>query len=128
MIAPLPFVPHPQQRRVTGIDEVDDPHVGLGRVLAVQATGVLLQRSLPRNRHSQHQGVERRMIKTLANQLSGGQQYTRRIWRWPADRKSVKARTSDPRARVCHFWATAEQEKCDRLNDEQRKGRMHCDY
>jgi hypothetical protein len=39
-IAPLPFVPHPQQRRVTGIDEIDDPHVRLGRVLAVQATGV----------------------------------------------------------------------------------------
>jgi hypothetical protein len=40
MIAPLPFVPHPQQRRVTRIDEIDDPYVRLGRVLAVQATGV----------------------------------------------------------------------------------------
>jgi hypothetical protein len=48
-IAALPLVPHPQQRRVAGVDEVDDPHVGLAGVLAVQASGVLLQRALPGN-------------------------------------------------------------------------------
>jgi hypothetical protein len=34
-VTALAFFPHSQQRRVTGIDEVDDAHVGLGGVLAV---------------------------------------------------------------------------------------------
>ena len=28
-VAALPLVPHPQQRRVAGVNKVDDPHVGL---------------------------------------------------------------------------------------------------
>ena len=56
-IAALPLVPHSQESRVTGINEIDDPHVGLCRVLAVQATRILLQSALPRYRHRQYQGV-----------------------------------------------------------------------
>jgi len=54
-IATLALLPHSQQRRVTCVDEVDDAHIGLGRVLAVQPARVLLQGPLPRNRHGQHQ-------------------------------------------------------------------------
>jgi hypothetical protein len=41
-VAALALVPHPQQRRVAGVDEVDDAHVGLGGMLPVQTAGVLL--------------------------------------------------------------------------------------
>ena len=34
-VAALAFVPHPQQRRMAGVDEIDDAHIGLGGVLAV---------------------------------------------------------------------------------------------
>lgn len=46
-IAPLPFVPHFQQRRVTGIHEINNAYIGLGGVLTVQSASVLLQRALP---------------------------------------------------------------------------------
>jgi hypothetical protein len=39
-------------------------------VFAVQTAGVLLQRVLPRDRHGQHQGVERRMVESFADQLA----------------------------------------------------------
>jgi hypothetical protein len=58
---------------MAGVDEVDDPHVGLAGVLAVQAPSVLLQRALPGHRHREDQGVERRVVESLANQLAGGQ-------------------------------------------------------
>lgn len=80
-ITTLPLIPHTQQRWVAGIDKVDDPHIGLGRVLAVQSARVLLQGPLPRHRHGQHQGIQRRMIKPFTDQLAGRQQDTRRI-RW----------------------------------------------
>jgi hypothetical protein len=50
-------------------------------VLAVQAAGVLLEGALPRDRHRQDQSVERRVVESLANQLAGGQQDARRVWR-----------------------------------------------
>lgn len=46
-VSALAFFPHPQQCRVTGINEVDDAHIGFGGVLAVQSARVLLQRSFP---------------------------------------------------------------------------------
>lgn len=73
-IATLPLVPHAHQRRVAGVDEVDDPHIGLVRMPPVQAPCVLLQCAPPGNRHGQHQGVQRRMVEAFADQLSGGQQ------------------------------------------------------
>jgi hypothetical protein len=72
-VSTLALIPHPQQRRVTGIDEIDDAHIGLGGVLTMQTASVLLQRPFPRHRHRQHQGIEWRMIKTFANQFAGGQ-------------------------------------------------------
>ena len=50
-------------------------------VLSVQAPGVLLQRALPGHRHREDQGVERRVIESLANQLAGGQKDARRVGR-----------------------------------------------
>ncbi len=38
----LAFVPHPKQCRMAGVHKVDDAHIGLGRVLAVQSARVLL--------------------------------------------------------------------------------------
>jgi hypothetical protein len=34
-IAALALLPHPQQRRVAGVDEVDDPHIGFAGVFSV---------------------------------------------------------------------------------------------
>jgi hypothetical protein len=72
-----------------GINEVNDPHVRLVGVLAMQATGVLLQRAFPRNRHRQHQCVERRMVEPFANQFARGQQDPRYIWCKPFERRQV---------------------------------------
>jgi hypothetical protein len=58
---------------LTGIDKVDDAHTGLGGVFAVQSARVLLQRPLPRNRHCQHQSVERWMVESFPHQLAGRQ-------------------------------------------------------
>ena len=49
-IASLPLVPHPQQRRVAGVDEVNDPHISLAGVFPVQPARVL--RLPPRTRLS----------------------------------------------------------------------------
>ena len=46
-VTALPFVPHFQQRRVTGIHEINDAHISFCGVLTVQATGVLLKRPPP---------------------------------------------------------------------------------
>jgi hypothetical protein len=46
---------------------------GLARMLAVQPAGVLLQRSFPGNGHRQHEGIKRRVIESLADQLAGCQ-------------------------------------------------------
>ena len=80
-IAALPFIPHPQQRRVCGVHKVDDADIGFAGVFAVEPSGILLQGSFPRDRHCQHQGVERRMVESLADQFAGRQQNARRIRR-----------------------------------------------
>jgi uncharacterized protein YifN (PemK superfamily) len=80
-IAALPFVPHAQQCRVPGIHKIDNPDVGLARLFSMQSSGVLLQRSLPRNGHRQYQRVQRRVIKALAHELACRQEYTRCL-RW----------------------------------------------
>ena len=54
------------------VHEVDDPYIGFGSVLTVQPARVLLERALPGNRHRQHQGIERRVVKTFADQFPGG--------------------------------------------------------
>ena len=56
---------------MASIDEIDDSHVSLGRMLTVQAASVLLQRTLPRHGHCQHQRVERGVIESLPDQLAG---------------------------------------------------------
>jgi hypothetical protein len=80
-ISTLPLAPHPQQRRVSGIDEINDPDIGLGSVLTVKAAGVLLQGSLPRDRHCQQQRVERWMIEAFADQLADREQNARCLGR-----------------------------------------------
>ena len=64
-----------------GIDEVDDPNVGLGSVLSMQATGVLLQCAFPRHRHGQDQCIERGMVETFPDESPGREQDPRRV-RW----------------------------------------------
>jgi hypothetical protein len=73
-VSTLALILHPQQCRVTGIDEIDDAYISLGGVLAVKSARVLLQGAFPRSRHCQHQSVERRMVESFTNQLSGRQQ------------------------------------------------------
>lgn len=34
-VTALAFIPHPSQRRVTGVHEVNNAHIGLGGVLTV---------------------------------------------------------------------------------------------
>lgn len=58
-----------------GVDEVDDAHTLFSCLFAVQATGILLQRALPRDRHRQHEGVEWRVIEAFADQPAAGQQH-----------------------------------------------------
>jgi len=40
VVAALAFLPHPEQCRMSGIDEIEDPNVGLGSVASMQAAGV----------------------------------------------------------------------------------------
>ena len=53
-----------------GVHKIDDPHIGLTGMHTVQAPSVLLQRTLPGHGHGQHQCIERRMVKALANQFA----------------------------------------------------------
>ena len=77
LVSALTLVPHPQQRRVARVDKIDDPHVSLVGMLPVKPAGVLLQSTLPRHRHRQHQGIQRWMVEALPNQLAGREQYAR---------------------------------------------------
>lgn len=80
-ISTLPFVPHPQQRWVAGVHEIDDPQVGLAGVLAVQASGVLLQSAFPGNWHGQYQRIEWRVIEAFSDEFARGQLDARRVGR-----------------------------------------------
>ena len=63
------------------VDQINNPHIRLCGVLAMQPTCVLLQRALPRYRHRQYQGVQRRMIEAFAHQLACGEQNAWRLRR-----------------------------------------------
>ncbi|CRI63426.1 hypothetical protein THIOKS11320075 [Thiocapsa sp. KS1] len=80
-VALLSPIPHAQQGRVSGVDNIEDPHVGLGGMLAMQSAGVLLQQAFPRDRHRQDQRIQWRMVKAFADQLSRCQKDARVI-RW----------------------------------------------
>ena len=54
-----------------GIDEIDDPNVGLGSVLSMQAAGVLLQGAFPGHRQSEEQRIESRVIESFADATLG---------------------------------------------------------
>jgi hypothetical protein len=66
----LALVPHSEQCRAAGVDEIQDSHIGLGDMLAVQAAGMLLQGCYPRHGYRHNQRVERWVGETLANRLS----------------------------------------------------------
>jgi hypothetical protein len=42
-------------------------------MFTVESPSVLLQRPFPRNRHRQHQGIERRMVESFTDELAGRQ-------------------------------------------------------
>ena len=50
-----------------GIDEVDDTSGDFAGMLAVQPSGVLLQRSFPGDRHGKNQSIQRWMIEAFAD-------------------------------------------------------------
>ena len=56
---------------MNGIDEIDNPNVGLGRVFPVQAASVLLQCTFPGRRHRQDQCIERGVVETFPNESPG---------------------------------------------------------
>lgn len=60
---------------MAGVHEIDDAHVGLRSMFAVQSTCVLLQCAFPRNRHCQNQSVERGMVESFTDQFAGRKQY-----------------------------------------------------
>ena len=64
-----------------GIDKIDDPNIGLGSVLSMQAAGVLLQRPLSRHRHGQDQCIERGMVEAFPDESPGREQDPRRVRR-----------------------------------------------
>jgi len=90
-VATPALVPHPSQGWMGGIHEVNYPHIKLRRMLTVETPGVLLQGSLPRHRHRQNQGVQRRMVEALTYQLAGRKQYAR-SFRWQSPRVAQLAR------------------------------------
>jgi hypothetical protein len=59
---------------VAGIHKIQDSDISLGGMFTMQSARVLLQSSFSGDRHCQHQGVERRVIKTLADKFSGSEQ------------------------------------------------------
>jgi len=77
-ITALALIPHPGELRVVDVHVVVDADVLLAGVVPVQAARILLKRSLPRNRHSEHHGIQRRVIEALAHQPAGGDYHSRR--------------------------------------------------
>ena len=66
---------------MAGIDEVADPDMRLVDGIAVQASGILLQRAFPGDRHRQYECVQWRMIESLADQPASREQYARLVCR-----------------------------------------------
>ncbi|GEM_PF-4655605 len=60
---------------MSGINEVNDAHISLTHMFPVQAARILLESTLPGNRHGQYQGIQCRVVKTLSNQLPGCQDH-----------------------------------------------------
>ena len=87
LVAALALLPHAFEHRVTSIDVVVDQHFRLAGVFAMQAASILLQGALPRNRHGQHQRIERWVIETFADQPTGSKQYA-----WGIPRQGFKRR------------------------------------
>ncbi len=71
-IAPLAFVPHALQYRMTAIHKIHDDHAGFGGIRSVQTAGILLQRTFPGHWHPQDQGIKRRMVEAFPDQFSRG--------------------------------------------------------
>ena len=61
-IATLAFVPHPGELRVVRFDVIENSNILLPVMLPMQATRILLQCSLPGNRHGPHQAIQRRVV------------------------------------------------------------------
>lgn len=64
---------HPPQGWDVGIDVIVDPDFIFAGVFAVQPTGILLERTAPRNRHRKKEGIKPRIVEPLSNEASGGE-------------------------------------------------------
>ncbi len=82
-VAALALVPHPQQGRMAGVHEVDDPQVGLAGVFPMQTPGVLLECALLQDTDMASTRVPSGGWSKPAptNQLADRQERTRRVGR-----------------------------------------------
>ena len=67
------FAEHPLQGGNVGIDVIVDPDFVFAGVFAVQPAGILLERTAPRDRHREKEGIEPRIIEPLADKAPGGE-------------------------------------------------------
>ncbi|EDT37587.1 hypothetical protein BamMEX5DRAFT_6633 [Burkholderia ambifaria MEX-5] len=58
---------------------IEHPHAGFARMLAVKPAGVLLQGAFPRDRHSQYQRIQRRVVETFPDQPASREHDTGRV-------------------------------------------------
>ena len=73
---PIPahaLLEHPGQHGDIAVDIVHHADLGLGVMFAVQPTGVLYQRTLPRDGHREKECVESGIVKSFAYELARGQ-------------------------------------------------------
>jgi hypothetical protein len=64
---------HPLQRWDVGIDVIVYPDFMFPSVFAVQPTGMLLERTPPRNRHRKKEGIEPRIVEPLSDEPPSGE-------------------------------------------------------
>src|SRR5205823_1027945 len=66
-----PLLEHAGEQRNCRIHVIVDAHFGLPRAQPVKAPGVLDERALPRHGHGQEEGVQARVVESLADVASG---------------------------------------------------------
>ena len=102
LVVTLPLAPHPQQDRVSGIDEVDEAHIGLARMLTRQASRILLKGTLSGNRHGQSSINLRRMIEAFTHHFPQANN----------SRGSSAMRSIYPCARFARHYASSSSAGC----------------
>src|SRR5438552_13782502 len=76
-ISRQPLFVHTSQHGHGYIGVVVHLHLALVLMEAMEAANVLLQSAFPRNRHHKEERVKSRVVKSLAEAASGGENYSR---------------------------------------------------